>query len=72
MNAKNTTTHLGRDPRGPAQPMILVHIAWCATDCARAELARAEVMDEAEGRDDEQGGAGELTAAIGCWVVPAW
>lgn len=35
-----------------------------------AKLARAQVMDEAEGGDDEEGGAGELGAAIGCWIVP--
>lgn len=52
--------------------MILIHIQRRTTDGIGTELARAQVMDEAEGGDDEGGGAGELGAAVGGWVVPVW
>lgn len=62
-------TYLSRNPRRPEQPMILIHIEWRTADGIRTELARAQVMDEAERGDDEGGCAGELGAAVGGWVV---
>ena len=64
-------THLGRYPSGPEQARVLVHVERDATgaDGVGRERAGAEVVDEAEGGDDESGGARELSAALGGGVV---
>ena len=64
-------THLGRYPSGPEQARVLVHVERDATgaDGVGRERAGAEVMDEAEGGDDEGCGARELGATLGGGVV---
>ena len=65
-------THLGGYACGAEEARVLVHVERDAAHVVGLEHARAEVMDEAQRRDDERRGPGELLSAIGRGVVSAF
>ena len=67
-----TRTHLGGYACGAEEARVLVHVERDAAHVVGLEHARAEVMDEAQRRDDERRGPGELLSAIGRGVVSAF
>jgi hypothetical protein len=58
------------DPRCPEKTVILIHIQWNTTNYVRFKDASAQIMDEAERRDDERRRARELRATVRGRVVP--